>query len=271
MKSFELSPKLIYGILVLVLMVPLLKPMGLPIPIMQGSKILYDEISALQPGQTVLMSLDWAVEQSIELMPQAKIVMRHLFQRPGVKVVLVSFFEQGPIFANQILGDIDLNGKQYGTDYVNLGFISGGEASMTGFAADPANFVPADFDGTPTQDIEVLKGITSAKSFDLVICTDSGTPGAKQWVAQVQIPYGVRMACLGTLGTLTMAAPYVQSKQLFALMGGVRGAAEYETIMKKPGLSAASMDAQSIGHVYILALIVLGNVAGRLKKRTSAN
>jgi len=245
--------------------------MGLPIPIMQGSKILYDEINALRPGQTVLMSLDWAVEQSIELMPQAKIIMRHLFERPGIKIVLVSFFEQGPVFANQILDDIDLGDKQYGRDYVNLGFISGGEASMTGFASDPVSFAKADFNGTPTSEIAVLDGITSAKSFDLVICTDSGTPGAKQWVAQVQIPYGVKMACLGTLGTLTMAAPYVQSKQLFALMGGVRGAAEYETIMKRPGVSAASMDAQSIGHVYILVLIALGNVVGRLKKRDSGN
>lgn len=271
MKSFEISPKIIYGILVLVLVIPLLKPMGLPIPIMQGSKILYDAINQLQPGQTALISLDWAVEQSIELLPQARIVLQHLFQRPGIKIVMVSFFEQGPVFAQQILSAIDLGDKQYGKDYVNLGFIPGGEAALAGFARDPANFVKADFNGTPTANIEVLKGITSVKSFNLVVCTDSGIPGAAQWVAQVQVPYGVKMACLGTLGTLTMAAPYVQSKQIFALMGGVRGAAEYETIIRKPGVSAASMDAQSIGHVYVLLLIVLGNMAGYLKKRESAN
>lgn len=267
MKSFELSPKVIYAILVLVLVVPLLKPMGLPLPLMQGSKTLYDDINTLQAGQTVLMSMDWAVEQSIELLPQARIVAQHLFQQPGVKIIMISFFEQGPLFAEQILNSIELGGKEYGKDYVNLGFVSGGEAAIAGFARDPMGLVKTDFHGTDVSSLEAMAGITSINEFDLVVVTDSGIPGAAEWVRQVQVPYGVKMACLGTLGTLTMAAPFVQGKQIFALMGGVRGAAEYETLMRKPSLAAASMDAQSIGHVYILALIALGNVSGYMRRR----
>lgn len=270
MKSFEISPKIIYGVLLLALIVPLLKPMGLPLALMQGSKVLFDEINKVEPGQTVLMSMDWAVEQSIELLPQAKIVAQHLFQRPDIKVVMVSFFQQGPLFAEQILKAIDLAGKEYGKDYVNLGFIPGGEAAMMGFARSPVTFIKTDFHDSPTADLEALKGITSAKDFNLVICTDSSVPGVTEWVRQVQVPYGVRMACLGATGSLTTAAPYVKSKQLFALMGGVRGAAEYEILMKKPGASAASMDAQSIAHIYILALIAVGNMAGFAKKRSGA-
>lgn len=271
MNKAEVSSKTIYLILVAVLVFPLLKPMGLPLPLMQGSKILYDEIEKLQSGQTVLMSLDWAVEQSIELIPQVRAVMQHVFEKPGVKIALVSFFEQGPVFGEQLLAAIDLNGKEYGVDYVNMGFIPGGEAMMAGFAQDPIGFVKTDFHGNSLSGIKALEGVTEISGFDLLVVTDSGTPGAAEWVRQVQVPHGVKMACLGTLGTLTMAAPFVQGGQLFALLGGVRGAAEYETLTRKPSLAAASMDAQSIGHVYFLILIIVGNIVGRMntKKATS--
>jgi len=271
MKPIELSPKLIQLILVLVLVVPLLMPMGLPLPIMQGSRTLYDEINTLMPGSKVLVSMDWAVEQSIELLPQMRIVLQHLFLRPGVKIAIVSFFEQGPMFAEQLLGEIDLSEKMYGDDYANLGFISGGEAGIAAFARDPLGVVPTDFQGRETSSMSALSDVADIKAFDLLVITDSGIPGVSEWVGQVQVPYGLRMACLGTLGTLTKAAPYVQANQVFALMGGVRGAAEYETIMNRPGLSTAGMDAQSIGHIFVILLLIIGNLSSILERRSQGS
>ena len=163
------------------------------------------------------------------------------------------------MFAEQILSTIDRAGKENRKDYINLGFIPGAEAAIGGFAKDPVGFVKADFSGAPTADAPIMEGVKDAKDFDMIVCTDVSTPGASHWIRQVQLPYGVKMACVSNLVGMVTVTPYVQSGQLFALIAGVRGAAEYESLLKKPGLSSASMDAQSIGHVFIILLMILGN------------
>jgi hypothetical protein len=39
------------------------------------------------------------------------------------------------------------------------------------------------------------------------------------------------------------------------------GAAEYEMLVGHPGLASRGMDAQSLAHIFIALLIVLGNLA----------
>ena len=87
----------------------------------------------------------------------------------------------------------------------------------------------------------------------------AGTPGTREWVQQVQSRFHV------TLGSGTTAVgapnfyPYVQSGQLLGLLGGLKGAAEYETLIDYPGDATKGMDAQSIVHALIVIFILLGN------------
>jgi hypothetical protein len=55
--------------------------------------------------------------------------------------------------------------------------------------------------------------------------------------------------------------PYLSSGQLLGLIGGMKGAAEYERLMSISGDARRGMDAQSMVHVIIVLLVVLGNVA----------
>nr|HPR18554.1 hypothetical protein [Candidatus Cloacimonadota bacterium] len=55
--------------------------------------------------------------------------------------------------------------------------------------------------------------------------------------------------------------PYVnQQKQLTGLLAGLKGAAEYEFLLKSPGTATAGMDAQSLAHLLIIIFIVIGNI-----------
>jgi hypothetical protein len=45
------------------------------------------------------------------------------------------------------------------------------------------------------------------------------------------------------------------------MLVGLRGAAEYETMMESPGIGVASMDAQSIAHLLIIFFIVIANIS----------
>jgi len=86
-------------------------------------------------------------------------------------------------------------------------------------------------------------------------------------VQQVQSRYRVRLAS----GTTAVAAPpfypYVQSGQLVGLLGGLKGAAEYEGLVGATGDATRGMDAQSIVHALIVFFILLGNVVYLMERR----
>jgi hypothetical protein len=55
--------------------------------------------------------------------------------------------------------------------------------------------------------------------------------------------------------------PYVnEQKQLTGLLGGMKAAAEYEALIKIPGSATQGMDAQSLAHLIIIILILIGNI-----------
>jgi hypothetical protein len=61
--------------------------------------------------------------------------------------------------------------------------------------------------------------------------------------------------------------PFLQTKQLIGLIGGLRGAAEYETQVDKPAKATQWMSIQSIVHLTIIVLVILGNVAYFVSRR----
>jgi hypothetical protein len=60
--------------------------------------------------------------------------------------------------------------------------------------------------------------------------------------------------------------PFVQSGQLKGLLGGLKGAAEYETFMEYPGDATKYMASQSIAHLVIILFIIIGNLAFFMKQ-----
>jgi hypothetical protein len=54
--------------------------------------------------------------------------------------------------------------------------------------------------------------------------------------------------------------PFLQSRQMVGLIGGLAGAAEYETLVDHPDAATSGMRPQSVTHVILIGFIVLGNV-----------
>jgi hypothetical protein len=65
----------------------------------------------------------------------------------------------------------------------------------------------------------------------------------------------------------------MRSGEMKGLIPGLRGAAEYEKLINKPGAATQLMDAQSMAHVVIVFFMALGNMgyaARRLWQRGEA-
>jgi hypothetical protein len=64
--------------------------------------------------------------------------------------------------------------------------------------------------------------------------------------------------CIGVI--VSGLYPLLRSGQINGLIGGLRGAAEYESLIGQKGRAVAGMDAQSATHAAIVVLVVLCNL-----------
>jgi hypothetical protein len=262
MKLGDIDSRILYVLLVLVVVIPMVRPMGIPLSTSPWTRQAYDELAKLQSGDTVIFDFGYNVDGAPDVEPIAKAVFRDLFDR-NVKIICVALNAQGPMIAERLLQPFEESGKVYGTDFVNLGFVAGQETALAAYAKDLKSTFPTDWRGNNTSNLPILDGITGAADVDTwVFFTDSG---ADYWVRQVG-QYDVPI--VGALVTVSAAhaEPFVNSGQLAGLLIGLRGAAEYETLMDNPGGAVAAMDAQSMGQLLLTLFVLCGNASYFIKR-----
>ncbi len=249
-----------YLFVAVIIAFPLIKPLGLPIAISTTTKQSFEVLNTVQPGDVVLMGFNYNVSSAPDVHPGAEAIFDLMMQK-GVRVVAVAFTPQGDTIAEQVINDWEARGKVYGEDFINLGYVAGFEAAVAAVCSDPYS-VGRDYRGIPvTPDLPVMQGIKNAADFKLGIPVNTGNPGAEEWIRQVVEPYKLPMVTIHVTIGAPRVMPYVQSGQVDGLIIGLRGSAELEQLMRKPGLASGSMDCQSLGHFAILALMLLGNLA----------
>ena len=228
----------------------------------------YDAIEKLPAGSTVVLAGDYDPGTIAENYPMHLAAARHLMARK-VKIIAVELYPGGPPLADRVL---HLAGAEFdrkeGVDYVNLGFKSGNEAVMSQMGSSIPVTFPTDRSGTPVGRIPVMKGVENFSQIKLLVSISAGYPGTKEWVQQVVSRYHVPMVAGVTAVSAPEYYPYLQAGQLQGLLGGMAGAAEYEVLVKHPALATHGMDAQSLAHVFIALMILLGNLAA-LPQRSS--
>lgn len=265
----NIDRRLIYIILILVTAFPMINPIGMPLKVSPLTQQVYDLVDELQPGDKVLFSLDYDPGGAPDVHPQAAAIAQHLADK-GVGLVIVSFWDGGPMFGEQIIRPYEEEGYKYGVDFANLGFVPGQETAIKRFGSDIPGTVKKDFRNNELTSLPIMEGVKDCRDFDLVIDFIAGNPGVQEWVRQVQGPLGINLAAGAVTVNVPQTMPYVQSGQVKGVLQGLRGAAEYEVLMGKPGTSVAKMDAQSLGHIVIIFFILIGNIAYFLDKKRVA-
>jgi hypothetical protein len=160
--------------------------------------------------------------------------------------------------------------KKYGVDYVNLGYKEGREAVMVLMGQGIANAFPKDYRGSDTRSLPIMARARDYSSFPLIVSISAGYPGTKEWVQQVQSRFHVALISGCTAVSAPEYYPYLQSGQLRGLLGGMAGAAEYEKARNEAGKATQGMDAQSMAHLFVAFMILLGNVVQWSRRRQTA-
>jgi len=106
-----------------------------------------------------------------------------------------------------------------------------------------------------------LRNIRNFSNIDLGVNFSAGRPGTVEWVQIAIDRHNLPMIAGNTAVQAPQVYPYLNQKQLLGLMGGMTGAAEFETLTQKPGKALTYILSQTFAHVVVVAFIIIGNVA----------
>jgi hypothetical protein len=247
-----------------------------PTPIV---KKVFEKMESLPAGSKVLISFDYDPAMKPEVHPMANSFVRHALVK-GHKLILMTIWATGQALMTETVETVikeEFPEAVYGEDYVTLGYKAGGVGVLNVIITDFRKMYPTDEFNTRLDSIPIFADIRSAKDVDFILPIGGGQPGPKEWILFIGDPGDVPVAP----GLAAVVAPLIYPyypKQAIGLLGGVKGAAEYESELKrvyprfKDVLTPAlrMMGPQTMAHIVIIAFIVIGNIAyfrGRRRAR----
>ncbi|MCX6835760.1 MAG: hypothetical protein NTW07_11645 [candidate division Zixibacteria bacterium] len=270
----KLDRRLIYLAVGVTVVLPFLFPSPLPISITPEAQSLFDAVEALPDSSNVMLVYDYYPAAIAECEPIAIAALHHLFRKHCRVITLSNIPYGGPSMAERVTRMMaNKYGKVYGVDYVNLGYKYGYVAVLSGMGQSIESIFPTDNSGTSLAQLPLMDSVKNYSNVAFVFeIADNAT--ADYWVSIVNAQYGVPMGCGGTAVMAPKFYAYVASGQFVGLLGGMRGAAEYEILIGKEADAVRGMQAQSLVHMLIIALVVLGNIGfffsrRRLKRGTA--
>ena len=279
----NLDRRILYVLIAAVLAVPLIiRPATHPsknaiFPEVLGA---YRTIDGVPKGKIVLLSNTWSAGTKAENEPQLQALMRHMFSK-RIKFALLSWDPAGSEISWQSALEVqdDMNrqlkqeGKpliEYGKDWVHLGYKTGvATVIAAGIGENFQKVFNVDRQGTPISKLSAVKRVEGAKQIGTVVdITSTGMMGI--WIPYLTMPKHIPLVYCPTAVMAVTAYPYLDSGQLKGMLNGVMGAVQYETLIgrgnQKTDASATSW-ALSCAHIYILILILVGNIGYVLAKR----
>lgn len=236
----------------------------------------FNKIENLPAGSKILLSYDYGPSMAPEVEPMSNAFLRHALAK-GHRVYVMCLWATGQSLAATAIDSVvkkDFPDKVYGVDYINIGYKAGGTGVLNVIITDFRKMYLTDVNGRDLDSLPIFNGIRSLKDMDLLISIGGGYPGVKEWIlfagSQANIPTAGGCAAVSA----PLLYPYYP-KQMVGLLGGIKGAAEYESQLKKvykrfeksptPGIKM--MGPQTLAHLIVMAFIVIGNISYFVSKR----
>jgi hypothetical protein len=256
----NIDRRIIFFLIALAVIIPMLIPLGLPIDLTAPVKAVYDKIESLPEGAIVVVSIDYDPGSEAELYPATLAFLEHCFRR-NLRVYMLALWAPGVSLGNLAFQEIGPKyHKEYGVDFVNVGYKPGGAVMLLTLGRNVADVVMTDFAGTPIDSFPLGSVVKSSRDMDVVMTFSAGDPGILHWIIYFNARFGVPICGATTAISAPRQYPYLSSGQLTGLLGGLKGAAEYETLVDRLDRATTGMDSQSIAHILIVVFIIIGNL-----------
>jgi len=186
-KLLDLDQRIIY-------LFPILHPVILPMAVQDYSRQAFEFADSIPEGSIVLIEGGIAAATYPQCGPGMVANIYHMLTK-GVKIVCFSIGAEQQVWTQKAI-DTALKKlppgvpAENGVNWVNLGYIPGGESAVAAFANDIRSVVSKDYFGTPIDEIPLMKDVNDATAFAAVFWW-GGSEGS--------IPYGQRWAAEGLI------------------------------------------------------------------------
>jgi len=265
LRRLETTRRIIFLLLAVTVIVPFFLNVQMKFKPDVLARRLYERIEALPRGSHVLLAFDFDPASEAELYPMSMALLRHCFRKGVIPIVMTNWSSglrlAGRLVETAVADSERRLGQQIvsGRDYAFLGFKPGMAMLIVNMGENIRSAFARDYYGQATTGMEALKGGQRLKEIDLVVDIAAGAT-VEVWIAYGADKFGFP---LGAGTTAVMAPdmyPFIQSGQLAGLLGGLRGAADYEMLLRHPDVGASGMVGQSAAHVLLIVLVLGANV-----------
>ncbi len=277
----NLDRRIIFVFIAIAVALPLIFTPNLPMGITPSVKKIFDKMESLKPGDAILFSGDYDPSSAPELEPMNIAIARHALKK-DLRILTMDLWPAGPPLMEgsvaQAVAELEKEGikKEYGKDYLFLGYKIGGYFVIDQMGSNIAAAFPMDKEGKNIKEYPITEGVNTLSDFSFVISLAAGSGGINDsWVPVGQARYGIVLAGGCTAVSAPELYPFLDTGQLLGLMSGLKGAAEYEKLLndKYPqfalGTASSGMASQSIAHVVIVLFIIIGNIAFFMTRKQS--
>ena len=267
-RFLKIDRRWIFLIVWIAVVIPLLKPLGLPTNITPPVKKLYDYIDKMEgEDKAVFLSFDFDPSTMPELLPMGVAIIRHCFAKKIPIIVYGGLYPQGVGMAKMAIdmAKTDFPDIKYGRDYVFLGYVPGLSLVILSIGESIQETFRNDYFGNRLDTLPLTMNVDNYEKIGIVVDLSGGSVPAA-WINYAYQRYGCRIGCGTTAVSAVQYYPYLQTGQFVGMLGGLKGAAEYEELLVRNGIptgrrtATIGMDAQSVVHLLILFLILLGNI-----------
>jgi hypothetical protein len=258
---------IIYILIALAVIVPMLARIYFPVErVSESTKMVYRYIEDLPEGSVVALVFDYGPSTVPELQPAAEALLRHCFRR-NIKVIGLTLWPTGTPLgrrAFELVGEE--MGKTYGEDFVYLGYRAGGETVMLQMGEEIGKVFEVDYKKRPISQFPLMQKVRSYKDIDLLVDLAAGAT-VEGWITYAYTKFDQKLAAAVTMVIVSQLYPYVQAEQLVGVIPGMLGAAEYEKLIERPALGMIGLSIQSIVHILVILLVVIGNIEFMLARK----
>lgn len=232
----------------------------------------YDTIEGLTPGDTIVIAVDYDPSSMPELQPMLRAILRHAFTKDLYVIGVNLFGPAGTGIGLKAFNDVGQElGKVDGDDYVFLGFKPNLIAVIRGLNDNIGSMYMVDAERRPTAELPIIQRTPKLKGYIKYLVDLAAGETVRPWVAYGSTPGGYPMGAGCTAVSFADYFSFYQSHQINGLIGGLKGAAEYEVLVKHKAVASAGMNSQSLVHALLVIFIIMGNIAffATLRRRRS--
>ncbi len=233
-------------------------PVGIPLEV-DGA---LQAVQSIPQGNPVLVAFDYEPARVAEMEAAAAPVFDQLsLHAPRLtfiatnenSAVLVERFMSTPLMAEH---------QNSGLQYLNLGYLPGGQMGIRAFAQNPRAAISYDVNFSRAWDSPQLQGVNSFSDFAAFILVTDSADSARAWLEQISSARGAMpVVVISSAQSAPMIQPYYASGQITGLVGGLQGGAIFEQNNNgRPGTARIYWDAYSIGMLIAAALILIGGL-----------